>query len=252
MIAEIYGKLSDTRIERSEDELTGNFFGNLRYLSFNRGLKQILKSSIFPAELAKEFDCIDAEDWAADNIEFWPREKEAEPDILLDFEGIAILIEVKYRSGLSSDDDADSSVDDERIKQESTNQLAREAKLLKRIASGKKKILILLAPEISAHQVYADVKNRNLFNDVFFGYITWQKAFDALKTIDVSSPFEESIIDDLISLLRRKGFEGFRNFDMSFEPVDTTAIWTFDYTASYCFSFVIEKDIERGLFYEFR
>ena len=49
MIAEIKGKLSSTGsnlTNRLEDDLTGNFFGNLRYMSFNKGLKLILMQGI--------------------------------------------------------------------------------------------------------------------------------------------------------------------------------------------------------------
>lgn len=45
MIGEIKGKISSTGSnlnDRLEDDLTGNVFGNLRYMSFNHGLKQIL------------------------------------------------------------------------------------------------------------------------------------------------------------------------------------------------------------------
>lgn len=40
MIAEIHHKLTTSL----EDELTGNFFGTMRYLPFSRGLNQIFKS----------------------------------------------------------------------------------------------------------------------------------------------------------------------------------------------------------------
>lgn len=45
MIAEIHKKLSvngNELLDRSEDKLTGDFFGRLRYLSFNKGLKIFL------------------------------------------------------------------------------------------------------------------------------------------------------------------------------------------------------------------
>ena len=232
MIAEIYNKLRDTGIERLEDELTGNFFGNMRYLNFNKGLKQILKSCIYPIELSKIFDCIDADYWS-DHIEFWPNypheEKWIEPDVLLYFDDITIIIEVKYHSGLSSDDDVDNSLNDNEYERDhSANQLARQARLLERIAGDKKKLLILLAPESSAHQIYIDVKSRNLLGSVAFGYITWQKVFDALKIIERSSSYEKVIIDDLTDLLRTKGFERFRNFMINCKEVDVNKIWAFE------------------------
>ena len=232
MIAEINKKLRDTGIERLEDELTGNFFGNIRYLSFNKGLKQILKNCIYPKELSEAFECVDADDWS-EKIIFWPKypheEKWIEPDVLLDFDDITIFIEVKYNSGLSSDDDVDNSLkDDEHEREHSANQLARQARLLERIAGNKKKLLILMAQESSVHQIYTDVKNRNLLGNVAFGYITWQKVFDALKIIECTNSYEKVILDDLAELLRTKGFEGFRNFMKNYEEVDVNNIWAFE------------------------
>ena len=54
MIAEIKGKVNkqNTNLtELREDELTGNFFGNMRYIPFAKGLKKILKNAIRPVEL---------------------------------------------------------------------------------------------------------------------------------------------------------------------------------------------------------
>lgn len=254
MIAEIYGKVSSTNsnlTERLEDELTGNFFGNMRYISFNKGLKQILKNCIYPVELSNLFDGINAEAWS-DHIYFWPREIEAEPDVLLDFDEMAIVVEVKFLSGLSSDDDVDNSIaNDRQEREESSNQLDREARLLARITGDKAKLLILLAPEASAYEIYANVKQRKLLDKVSFGCVTWQKILDELSELETSNPFEKTIISDLIALLKRKGFERFRNFNMDNGMIDTDMIWTFDGIASIIFSFSTERRVERGFFYEF-
>lgn len=258
MIAEIRGKVNSANsnlTERSEDELTGNFFGNLRYLPFEKGLKHILKNCKYTSELIN-YDSIDAGNWPA-GITFWPREEEAEPDVLLSFENAVIIVEVKLHSGISSDDDVDNStLGDELEREISCNQLVRESRLLERIADGRDKILILLAPQTSAHHIYSDVVRRKLLNnDVHFGYITWQMAFDALKGIEQSklNPYERIIIDDLIALLYKKGFEGFRNFKLSNKnaTADKTETWRFHYSVSDGFSFIIEQDVESGAFYEF-
>jgi hypothetical protein len=68
MIAEIYGK-AHKQTEGSEDELTGNFFGNLRYLSFNVGLKHILQRGLYPNKLADIFDDLDIDSFT-DNISY--------------------------------------------------------------------------------------------------------------------------------------------------------------------------------------
>jgi len=259
MIAEIYGKVSSTNsnlTERSEDELTGNFFGNLRYLPFDKGMRHILKSSVYPSLSA--FDNFDAEAWPNDDcVFFWKREAEAEPDVLLVFDNTVIIIEVKYLSGLSSDDTIDNSEASDIRKQDekSCNQLVREGELLERIARGREKILLLLAPEAVAHKIYSDVVERKILSSVQFGYITWQKAFDALQEIaeNTSGRFERTVVDDLIKLLYKKGFEGFRTFNIipSF-VVNVAETWKFDYSAaSIGFSFLVGKNVKKDEYYEF-
>ena len=72
MIAEIKGKISSSNSnlsDRMEDELTGNVFGNLRYLPFNKGLKKILVNAVYPQEVGDEIKKIDCDFWS-ENIEF--------------------------------------------------------------------------------------------------------------------------------------------------------------------------------------
>lgn len=73
MIAEIRGKVNrqNTNLtELREDELTGNFFGNMRYIPFNKGMKKILKNAIRPVELQSMIDEVDSYYWD-DNIFLW-------------------------------------------------------------------------------------------------------------------------------------------------------------------------------------
>lgn len=82
MLAEIKGKLSKTGsnlTERLEDNLTGNFFGALRYIPFNFAMKKILMNGVYPREIADEFEKINVEFWN-DNIKFWPYDIEGEID----------------------------------------------------------------------------------------------------------------------------------------------------------------------------
>ena len=151
MIAEIKGKVNrqNTNLtELGEDELTGNFFGSMRYIPFNKGLKKILKNAIRPVELQSMIDEVDSYYWD-DNIFLWDRVKEneniTELDVRMDFSSIIIGIEVKYRSGLSSEDKQD----DECISAENSfNQLIREARVLRLVGSDKKKLLLLLADDL--------------------------------------------------------------------------------------------------------
>jgi len=240
MIAEIAGKTT-READRAEDELTGNFFGSLRYIPFNKGLKRILKSCLAPNKFDKIIDLIDAGEWS-ESIHFWQQQKyEGEPDILLDFDDVIILIEVKYNSGLSP------------------GQLERYEKLLNRIANGKETLIILLAREEEAGMSYDELvtdKEQSLLNVTPFGYMTWQKVYDTINTLREDgnlNQFEKLIMSDIYDLLGKKGFEGFRNFDVGGLTVDRHKVWRF-YEGSESqegFSFVQERKIIRGLHYVF-
>jgi hypothetical protein len=114
MIAEIYHKSVDTG---SEDQLTGNVFGVLRYLPYSVA-RQIIINSVIPAAtsafLEQSLPSEISDEWGR-NLYFWRRYagSHTEPDIVMELEQAVILIEVKYNSDLSGDD-----------------QLIREAKLL--------------------------------------------------------------------------------------------------------------------------
>jgi len=240
MIAEIRNKGSiDTSI--SEDELTGNLFGNLRYLPFDKGLQCILKNSIQPRLLDTLFDHIDSAEWSG-NIDFWRRYDEGEPDVVLTFPNMLILVEVKYNSPLSSPD-----------------QLTKYCRLLDRVAGNKKKAIILLAREEDARNIYGenvtDAK-RSRLNGIPFGYMTWQSVYDAIVGLVESgnlNQYEAVVLSDLINLLYNKGFEGFRQMTVSDLAIDRENLWAFDDsdTVEGDFSFIFKKSIERGLCYEF-
>ena len=175
MIAEIMNK-GKWESNNSEDELTGNFFGNLRYLPFNKGFKPIFKNCIGFHGFKEALDRINAEEWAG-NINFWRRVKEGEPDVLLEFNNVMILIEVKYNSDLSS-----------------PNQLEKYQDLLNNLASEREKIMVLLAREGDARYIYDKFLETNTNSSVHFGYITWQKVLDALNDISNLNSFENIIV----------------------------------------------------------
>ena len=152
MIAEIKGKV------KCEDELTGSFFGNLRYIPFDKGLKKILRNAIRPIELQSLVDEIDAYYWN-DNISFWDKVrvggKITEFDVLMDFSTVTIGIEVKYQSGLSSDDGKDIA---DVSAENSKNQLSREARALRLVGTGKSKLLLLLADDLECAKIIPRTK----------------------------------------------------------------------------------------------
>ena len=193
MIAEIYHKSVDTG---SEDQLTGNVFGALRYLPYSVA-RQIIIDSVLPATanafLEQSLPSEISGEWGR-NVYFWRHYagSQTEPDVVMELEQAVILIEVKYNSDLSGD-----------------VQLIREAELLLRSYPNKVKFLILLAREESAIAIFNEHKT-NIPTEVSFGYITWQRLFDAIYKNTTNS----LICVDLSSLLNEKGFGGFRGFGM--------------------------------------
>ena len=234
MIAEIKGKLSQTGYnlnENLEDNLTGNFFGALRYIPFDLALRNILSAGVHPREVGDLIGKISAYFWS-DKIEFWPYDKEGEIDALLNFDDTIIGIEVKYSSGLSSDDDIDNStmIDKQSVEAEdSKNQLSRESRIVSRKGAGKRKILLFIANSESCRTVYEDVTKRNIIsNDVQLAYISWQSILVELKKLKLDDRYYQVIIDDLISLLMKKGFESFKDMDVDFdEDIDQEKFYSF-------------------------
>lgn len=226
MIAEINGKISRSGSnlnERLEDNLTGNIFGTLRYMSFNNGMKKILLNGITPKNnyLLDIINNINLSSWS-ENIKFWPYDKEGEIDILMEFESCIIGIEVKYLSGISSDDGVSNEMNlDKDDNQESIQQLARESRIISRKGNNKDKILIFIADQQACIDVYNDVIKRNIIEeDVNLVYISWQNILESLKNLSLNNEYEKIIINDLLQLLLKKGFEKFKDFLI--EEVDIT------------------------------
>jgi len=115
MIADIRGKISrlgSNLTERLEDNLTGNVFDVLRYIPFSPILGEILVNAVYPNSIGEDIRDIQYGFWA-DKVQFWPYDREGEIDILIEFENMILGIEVKYTSGLSSDDDISNNEDAE-------------------------------------------------------------------------------------------------------------------------------------------
>lgn len=248
MIAEIKGKVNGQNTNFAEDELTGNFFGNMRYIPFTKGLKKVLKNAIRPIELQNMIDDADAYYWN-DNLFLWNKVMEnrniAELDVRIDFSSIVIGIEVKYRSGLSSED----TETDENISAENSfNQLSREARVLRLKGSGKKKLLLLLADDLVCAEMIRDVK---IIDEVQLGYLSWQEVLIQLKKLTELNDFEQLIVMDVIELLERKGFSRFSGFEMDISDISINDFWDFKLSKVIKkFSFQIDKIVEGG-YYEF-
>lgn len=209
MVEEFYGKISrsgSNLSDNSEDKLTGDFFGTLRYMDFCDGLQPILCGALRKSEkqqaesqaviqLIGNANCTNIKD--EEHIKFWPKHDLGELDVLLEFDNCYIGIEVKFQSGLSSDD-----------------QLIREANILCDLPKDKKKILLFIAKHEACISVYRKYKNI-ISKDVHFVFASWEDILQSMKDIldgGKGSNYtfgQKLMISDLMRLLIRKDFDTF-------------------------------------------
>ena len=208
MIAEIYHKFSTDL----EDVLTGDFFGAMRYMPFNRGLNQIFKNYAVSEDPQVTHILSNAADDDF-NFEFWKRSENGlvEIDGFIPLTYVGIGIEVKYRSGLSGGD-----------------QLEKEAQVLDEWCNGKEKLLILIGAAEEAKAIYIENKDKRVFRDVHLAYLSWQDLLLGLDQVLISSSYEKKMIEDLKTLLREKGFVSFEGFSIDQPVVDKDICWTMD------------------------
>ena len=208
MIAEIYHKFSTDL----EDVLTGDFFGAMRYMPFNRGLNQIFKNYAVSEDPQVTHILSNAADDDF-NFEFWKRSENGlvEIDGFIPLTSVEIGIEVKYRSGLSGGD-----------------QLEKEAQVLDEWCNGKEKLLILIGEAEEAKAIYIENKDKRVFRDVHLAYLSWQDILLGLDQVLISSSYEKKMIEDLKTLLREKGSVSFEGFSIDQPVVDKDICWTMD------------------------
>jgi Holliday junction resolvase-like predicted endonuclease len=198
----------------------------------------------YPSSAASLIQEIDAGFWDS-NIAFWPYDVEGEIDVLLEFPEHIIGIEVKYWSGLSSDDDTGQSATWE----SSRNQLARESRILSRKRQ-QNKLLLFIAPELDCLRVFEASRER-IHPDVAFACASWNDILLALRTVQTDNPYEQLILADLERLLIHKGFEKFRSFDCYVDvAIDPNQAYSFD-TAPFSFRQIPNNQIWKDDFYVF-
>ena len=192
MIAEIHHKVFSSL----EDELTGNLFGIMRYIPFQRGLKRIYMRYIHSLD-ESVYGLISSIRTNDFDIEFWKRSElgYGEIDGYMELDGVGIGIEVKYQSDLSGE-----------------NQLEREASMLLEWCKSGEKMLVLVAGESDAKEIYRRNYQKECFEDVHLAYITWQDILLGLDEIKTVNQFEDLMVEDLKDLLREKGFMSFGGF----------------------------------------
>lgn len=256
MIAELHSKISGTGSnlsDRLEDKLTGDIFGTLRYLPFWMGMAQVLQA-VRIESLAQYVGQLELSYWG-DCIQFWPHHERGELDVFLEFEKAVIGIEVKYLSGLSSDDGVDNSeAVGDMVFEESNHQLARESLIVKEWSRGQKPAyLIFIANDSACAAVYKNTLDRNiLVPGVSLGYISWQEILVLLSRLTPETLCQGLILNDMIQLLKRKNFERFCNFELTnCKTINPDGYFPYDYTPEE-FTFRFTETISKGDYYEYR
>lgn len=252
MLAEIHSKISRTGSnlsDRLEDKLTGDVFGAIRYLPFEVGLKNILRKVVIKGagNLPAILEEVNGYDYQMD---FWVRSDFGELDMLVRVGPADIAVEVKYLSGLSSDDEVDNSRQVEFEK--SINQLARYADFLMQDSEREHKVLILLAPiDTGIPIIHNAVKRKLVREPVMLGFLSWQDVLSAFKDINMDEleVWQRMIVSDLIELLKRKGFDVFKSFTGGIELSISEAGYVYRQPA---FRWQYEFNVEEGLYYDFK
>lgn len=265
MLAELHGKISHSGSNlrnTSEDNLTGNVFGALRYASFNQVMKPLLISSLSSwtesalQEAQETFNKVNLDFWA-NNIKFWPYDEEGELDVLLQFDSVVVGIEVKYNSAMS-DQESDTTGDLEKIGV-SKKQLDRESRIVKKLAGNRDVYLILLArKQFAKDTVKITLDAGNIETGVKLFYIGWEDFLEALKKEKnkQENDFTRLILDDLIELLVLKCFEKFKSFDNAQADIIRFENGYYEFSDEFLkklesFSFLYEDNVSEEEFYEY-
>lgn len=244
MIAEIHGKISSSGSnlsDRLEDQLTGDVFGSLRYLDATAALLPFLEKSYFLNDIRQPSNSPSFKNGKVDKVQFWPWIDEAEPDILLKLEledqkGCVIFVEVKYLSGLSSDDSTESHVTkgedallqvglaNDQKTEESRNQLVRQMRGMKKTFRGLRKVQIYLTADriypgdiISKARQLADSEG---LSDTELYWLSWHdlpavlyRSCEGRKQL---SEREKLVVRDLLRLCEKKGFGRFSRMESGY------------------------------------
>jgi hypothetical protein len=246
-IAELRGKLSpDTADERSEDLLTSDVFGTMRYLNGGGGFLEWLASAVTPlgaqARYSRLGEMMSPEDVIGIHIAFWPAlPNRREPDVVVlvsrrHSDPLLLCIEVKYLSGMS-----DFEVNEADERQLTGNQIADQVQGLTHLtphiteqwfpqASRTTPIHIahiLVTTESRLPKAVYDAAAQHFGGTwpcaVF--WVSWSSLSQFLWRAPRSSDKGRvAMIEDLTELLERKGlapFHGIRPLDFEDRPLAT-------------------------------
>lgn len=232
MIAEIYGKISrsgSNLSERLEYKLTGDIFGALRYLPAEMFLLPFIRKAYWINPNTHKYKTLKFDSSSEPEVVFWPSNyPNIEPDVEITGTEtglkVKIFIEVKYKSGLSSDDKPGEEI----LPTESNNQLFRQIRVLDNDVECHKKILIFLTEDGSYPKEIMDrvsklIENRKMSSTRLY-WLSWNETTSlAAKLLSRElSIFERRIIKNIKQLCIRKGFKRYK-----YHPPAILPCWKF-------------------------
>lgn len=228
-IAEIHGKLRVKSpggvSERLEDLLTSDVFGTMKYVGYQTGFIDWLRSVTSPIDntMAKDLLPVDSEIHQV-HFDFWPTlQNRRKPDLVIGFETkrneiVMVMIEAKYRSGPS-----DFEVDEKRQTiDQSGNQIADQVnnfpvrfQKCKELPIVKRVHLYITAHFTCPTNIYNEAITHIEAHDVVLFWLNWQSLIDYLQPHSITDRGKEEMIRDLVCLMRKKRLVLFRGFIQS-------------------------------------
>ncbi len=229
VMAELGGKISRSGAnisDRSEDLLTSDVFGALRYLPPDEGLIRIL----YAAKRFSDGKCFEfSEGEVLRETLFWNRLKESEPDVILVFEKSVVFIEVKYLSSKSGhfSEELDAITN---LEAASSDQLYREfVDLHNYKGEFERRFLIYLSAHrrMPVEDIRAgsraisvlDAKLMPLFEMNAF-WLSWYDVYTTVLQLiaDQKDPYRIQLLSDIKNLLFKKGFRYFQGYRSEYFP----------------------------------
>ena len=225
-IAELHGKLNPERPagahERMEDLLTSDVFGTMKYVGWQYGFTNWLRSAQSPDAKHYAKHVLPSDDIIRSvHFVFWPLLKNnREPDLLIGFETVTgeivqLMIEAKYFSGAS---DIEIDIEDS-TPELSGNQIADQVNCFPdRFPNVQNKVIqnvhmYVTADDSCPLQTYERAADYILKKEIPLFWINWQSLSFFLKDIHTEDQGRQSMINDLLKLMQRKNlipFDGFK------------------------------------------
>lgn len=234
VMAELYGKISRSGSnisDRSEDLLTSDVFGALRYLPPNEGLIPILCA----AKSFSDSECLEfGEGEVLKETLFWNRLTKSEPDVIVVFEKTIVFIEVKYLSSKSGhySEELESTIN---LEAASSDQLYREFEDLHNY-KGKfeRRFLIYLSAhrkmpveDIRSGSRAISVLNAKLalLFEMNTFWLSWYDIYTTVQQLitDQKNPYLIQVLLDIKNLLFKKGFRYFQGYRSEYFPYSIDA-----------------------------